>query len=193
MFYEKITIKYYDTPPVSNRDHHVCVDDLGLRADIRRDQVNMSKNKEKRIRFADIPNAILEEYCELHGMSPSAALSPLIVEYLRHPSRDARHSSGMNSIMYSHVAADSPKPRQPAKPKTRRKQKTSLPEDFDPPRAISEEAKVDHEKAVRFFKAQAESKDYKYANWDKAFALAVNGYLVDNFPQIKQAPKIKNL
>ena len=153
----------------------------------------MSKSKEKRIRFADVPNAILEEYCELHGMSPSAALSPLIVEFLRHPSREARHSSEMNGIMYSPLAADSPKPRQPAKPKSRRKPKTSLPDDFDPPRAISEEAGVDHDKAVRFFKAQAESKDYMYVNWDKAFALAVNGYLIDNFPQIKQAPKIKNL
>ena len=153
----------------------------------------MSKNKEKRIRFADVPNTILDEYCELHGMSPSAAISPLIVEYLRHPSRDARLYSVKNSIMYSHAAADSPKSRQSEKPKPKRKQKTSLPKDFDPPRAISEEAKVDHEKAVRFFKAQAEAKDYKYVNWDKAFALAVNGYLVDNFPQIKQAPKIKNL
>ena len=153
----------------------------------------MSKNKEKRIRFADVPNTILDEYCELHGMSPSAALSPLIVEYLRHPSRDARHSLRNEYTMYSPLAENPPKSRQPAKPKSRRKPKTSLPEDFDPPRAISEEAKVDLEKAVRFFKAQAESKDYMYVNWDKAFALAVNGYLVDNFPQIKQAPKIKNL
>jgi len=95
--------------------------------------------------------------------------------------------------MYSPVAENPPKSRQPAKPKTPRKQKTSLPDDFDPPRAISEEAKVDHEKAVRFFKAQAEAKDYKYVNWNKAFALAVNGYLLANFPQIGEVPKIKNL
>jgi hypothetical protein len=45
---------------------------------------------------------------------------------------------------------------------------------------------VDHDKAVRFFKAQAEAKDYRYVNWNKAFALAVNGYLVQNYPQILQ-------
>lgn len=152
----------------------------------------MSKSKEKRIRFADVPNAILEEYCELHGMSPSAALSPLIVEFLRHPSRDARHSFGMNNIVYSAPSADSPK--KAAKKKTSSRTKLiPLPDDFDPPRAISEEAGVDHEMAVRFFKAQAEAKNYKYANWNKAFGLALNGYLIENFPQIKQAPKIKNL
>jgi len=153
----------------------------------------MSKNKEKRIRFADVPNTILDEYCELHGMSPSAAISPLIVEYLRHPS-PARASFLRNEyIMYSPVAADSPKSPAVKTPKTKRKQKTSLPDDFDPPRAISEEAKVDHEKAVRFFKGQVEAHDYKYVDWDKAFALAVNGYLVKNFPQITEVPKIKNL
>jgi hypothetical protein len=30
-------------------------------------------------------------------------------------------------------------------------------------------------------------------DWNKAFALAVNGYLVKNFPQITEVPKIKNL
>ena len=157
----------------------------------------MSKNKEKRLTFAELPNAILEEYCEVFGVNPVAALSPLIVrelsEKLENASRVARLYSVKNTIMYSPVAADSPKSRQPAKPKTRRKPKTSLPEDFDPPRAISEEAKVDHEKAVRFFKAQAEAKDYKYVDWNKAYALAVNGYLLANFPQIAEVPKIKNL
>ena len=143
--------------------------------------------------FAELPNAILEEYCEVHGMSPSAAISPLITEYLRHPSRVARHSYRSEYIMYSPVAENPPKSRQPAKPKSRRKPKTSLPDDFDPPRAISEEAKVDHEKAVRFFKAQVEAHDYKYVDWDKAFALAVNGYLLANFPQIGEVPKIKTL
>ena len=157
----------------------------------------MSKNKEKRITFAELPNAILEEYCEVFGVNPAAALSPLIVhelaEKLANASRVARLYSVKNSIMYSPLPADTPKSRQSEKPKPKRKQKTSLPDDFDPPRAISEEAKVDHEKAGRFFKAQAEAKDYMYVNWDKAYALAVNGWLLANFPQIGEVPKIKNL
>ena len=153
----------------------------------------MSKNKEKRLTLGEHPNAILDEYCELYGIQPSAAINVLIMDVLRKRLACARHFLRNEYTMYSPLAENPPKSRQPAKPKSRRKPKTSLPEDFNPPRAISEEAKVDHEKAVRFFKAQAEAKDYKYVNWNKAFALAVNGYLVDNFPQIKQAPKIKNL
>ena len=139
------------------------------------------------------PNAILDEYCELYGIQPSAAINVLIMDVLRKRLACARHSYRSEYNMYSPVAENPPKSRQPAKPKSRRKQKTSLPDDFDPPRAISEEAKVDHEKAVRFFKAQAEAKDYMYVNWDKAFALAVNGWLLANFPQIGEVPKIKNL
>ena len=145
----------------------------------------MSKNNEKRIRFAPIPLAILDEYCELHGMTPSAAISPLITAYLRHPTR-ARHSLQNEYNIHSQETADLPQIAAKKKPTFRKKNKTPLPEDFDPPKAICEEAGVDHEKAVRFFKAQAEAKDYRYVNWNKAFALAVNGYLVQNYPQILQ-------
>ena len=153
----------------------------------------MSKNKEKRIMLGEAATAILDEYCELTGLQCSSVITVIVLEDLRKRLAGARHFFEMNTIsVYSPPSKEPPK--NTAKKKASpRKQKTSLPKDFDPPRAISEEAKVDHEKAVRFFKAQAEAKDYKYVNWDKAFALAVNGYLVDNFPQIKQAPKIRNL
>jgi len=155
--------------------------------------VNTSKNKEKRLMLGEHPNAILDEYCELYGIQPSAAINVLIMDVLRKRLAGARHFFEMNTInVYSRASKEPPK--NTAKKKASpRKQKTSLPDDFDPPRAISEEAKVDHEKAVRFFKAQAEAKDYKYVDWNKAFALAVNGYLLANFPQIAEVPKIKNL
>jgi hypothetical protein len=192
VFYEKITRKYYYSPTLSHCNRGVRVVGSRLCAYLGRDQVNMSKSNEKRIRFAPVPLAILDEYCELHGMTPSAAISPLIVEYLRHPSRDARHSSGMNNIVYTPPSKEPPK--KAAKKKASSQTKLiPLPKDFDPPRAISEEAGVDHEMAVRFFKAQAEAKNYKYANWNKAFGLALNGYLVENFPQIKLTPQIKTL
>ena len=146
----------------------------------------MSKNNEKRIRFAPIPLAILDEYCELHGMTPSAAISPLITAHLRHHTRASRHSLQNEYNIHSQETADSPQIAAKKKPTSRKKNKTPLPDDFDPPKAICEEAGVDHDKAVRFFKAQAEAKDYRYVNWNKAFALAVNGYLVQNYPQILQ-------
>jgi hypothetical protein len=105
---------------------------------------------------------------------------------LRHPSRASRHSLQNEYNIHSQETADSPQIAAKKKPTSRKKNKTPLPDDFDPPKAICEEAGVDHEKAVRFFKAQAEAKDYRYVNWNKAFALAVNGYLVQNYPQILQ-------
>ena len=143
--------------------------------------------------LGEAATAILDEYCELTGLQCSSVITVIVLEELSKRLAGARHFFEMNTInVYSRASKEPPK--NTAKKKASpRKQKTSLPKDFDPPRAISEEAKVNHEKAVRFFKAQAEAKDYKYVNWNKAFALAVNGYLLANFPQIAEVPKIKNL
>jgi hypothetical protein len=143
--------------------------------------------------LGEAATAILDEYCELTGLQCSSVITVIVLEDLRKRLVRVRHFFEMNTInVYSPPSKEPPK--NTAKKKASpRKQKTSLPDDFDPPRAISEEAKVNHEKAVRFFKAQAEAKDYKYVNWNKAFALAVNGYLLANFPQIAEVPKIKNL
>lgn len=146
----------------------------------------MSKNKEKRIMLGETPNRILEEYCELTGLQQSAVISVLLLEDLWKRLARARHFSEMNNNIYSPTSDKKPENTAKKKPTSRKKNKTPLPDDFDPPKAICEEAGVDHEKAVRFFKAQAEAKDYRYVNWNKAFALAVNGYLVQNYPQILQ-------
>jgi len=146
----------------------------------------MSKNKEKRIMLGDTPNRILEEYCELTGLQQSAVITVLLLEDLWKRLARARHFSEMNNNIYSPTSDKQPENTAKKKPAPRKKNKTPLPEDFDPPKAICEEAGVDQEKAVRFFKAQAEAKDYRYVNWDKAFALAVNGYLPQNYPQILQ-------
>ena len=146
----------------------------------------MSKNKEKRIMLGETPNRILEEYCELAGLQQSAVITVLLLEDLWKRLARARHFSEMNNNIYSPTSDKKPETTAKKKPTSRKKNKTPLPEDFDPPKAICEEAGVDHEKAVRFFKAQAEAKDYRYVNWNKAFALAVNGYLVQNYPQILQ-------
>lgn len=146
----------------------------------------MSKNKEKRIMLGDTPNRILEEYCELTGLQQSAVITVLLLEDLWKRLARARHFSEMNNNIYSPTSDKQPENTAKKKPAPRKKNKAPLPEDFDPPKAICEEAGVDHEKAVRFFKAQAEAKDYRYVNWNKAFALAVNGYLPQNYPQILQ-------
>ena len=146
----------------------------------------MSKNKEKRIMLGETPNRILEEYCELTGLQQSAVISVLLLEDLWKRLARARHFSEMNIITHSPTSDKKPENTAKKKPAPRKKNKTPLPDDFDPPKAICEEAGVDHEKAVRFFKAQVEAKGYTYVDWNKAFGLAVNGYLVQNYPQILQ-------
>jgi len=146
----------------------------------------MSKNKEKRIMLGETPNRILEEYCELTGLQQSAVISVLLLEDLWKRLARARHFSEMNNNIYSPTSDKKPENTAKEKPAPRKKKKTPLPKDFDPPKEICEEAGVDHDKAVRFFKAQVEAKGYTYVDWNKAFALAVNGYLVQNYPQILQ-------
>ena len=90
--------------------------------------LNMSKNNEKRIRFAPVPLAILDEYCELHGMTPSAAISPLITAHLRHPSRTSRHLFQMNNNIHSQGSTDSPQIAAKEKPKPRKKKMQTLRE-----------------------------------------------------------------
>ena len=136
--------------------------------------------------LGETPNRILEEYCELTGLQQSAVISVLLLEDLWKRLARARHFSEMNIITNSPTSDKKPENTAKKKPTSRKKNKTPLPDDFDPPKAICEEAGVDHDKAVRFFKAQAEAKDYRYVNWNKAFALAVNGYPVQNYPQSLQ-------
>lgn len=146
----------------------------------------MSKNKEKRIMLGETATAILDEYCELTGLQCSSVITVIVLEELWKRLAYVRHSLRNEYITHSPASNDPPKNTAKQKPKPRKKNKTPLPDDFDPPKAICEEAGVDHDKAVRFFKAQAEAKGYTYANWNKAFALAVNGWLPQNYPQILQ-------
>ena len=155
--------------------------------------LNMSKNKEKRIMLGETPNRILEEYCEITGLQQSAVITVLLLEDLWKRLARVRHSLQNEYITHSPTSNDPPVITAKKKPKPRKKNKTPLPEDFDPPKAICEEAGVNHEQAVRFFKAQVEAHDYRYVDWNKAFALAVNGYLVQNYPQILNTRQSREL
>ncbi len=151
----------------------------------------MSKNKEKRIMLGDTPNRILEEYCELTGLQQSAVITVLLLEDLWKRLAHVRHFSEMNNNIYTPTSNDPPENTAKKKPTPRKKNKTPLPEDFDPPKAICEKAGVNHEQAVRFFKAQVQAHDYRYVDWNHAFSNAVNGYLPQNFPQILQTSQVR--
>jgi len=153
----------------------------------------MSKNKEKRIMLGETPNRILEEYCELTGLQQSAVISVLLLEDLWKRLARARHFSEMNIITHSPTSDEKPENTAKKKPTSRKKNKTPMPDDFDPPKEICEKAGVNHEQAVRFFKAQVQAHDYRYVDWNQAFSNAVNGYLPQNFPQILQTSQVREL
>jgi len=168
------------------------VDGFGIRTHHFRD-LNMSKNKEKRIMLGEAATAILDEYCELTGLQCSSVITVIVLEDLRKRLACVRDFYEINTFTHSPASNDPPKNTAKKKPAPRKKNKTPLPEDFDPPKAICEEAGVNHEQAVRFFKAQVEAHDYRYVDWNKAFALAVNGYLVQNYPQILNTRQSREL
>lgn len=144
--------------------------------------------------LGEAATAILDEYCELTGLQCSSVITVIILEDLWKRLARARHLFQMNSNnVYSPTSNDPPKNTAKKKPTSRKKNKTPMPDDFDPPKAICEKAGVNHEQAVRFFKAQVQAHDYRYVDWNQAFSNAVNGYLPQNFPQILQTSQVREL
>lgn len=140
------------------------------------------KENEKRIRLADGPNAILEEYCAFHGMTPSAAISPLIAAHLRHicgtPSRAGVSSSRKSNITYSEKANDKPTP-------SRKKRACVLPPDFSPPRSIAQDQGLDYLKALEVFKDWAVSSGRRYVDWNATFRNACKGWIPKEYPHVR--------
>lgn len=117
----------------------------------------------------------LEEYRVIFGPSASSTITPLVVEYLGHPSR--MHEVVVNYKLtpnYSSVATkretESPKPK-------KKKTLHPLPDDFDPPREISEAHNLDHGKAVIAFTDWAVAGAKNYADWNATYRNACRKWL----------------
>jgi hypothetical protein len=130
----------------------------------------------------------LKEYCDTFGTNAVSTITPLLVEYLGHPSR--MHEVVVNYKLtpnYSRVATK----RGTESPKSKKKKtKHPLPEDFDPPREISEAAGLDHDRAVSAFKDWAVSKGHTYADWNATYRNACRSWLADKFPGARNTTSI---
>ena len=130
----------------------------------------------------------LEEYRVIFGPSASSTITPLVVEYLGHPSR--MHEVVVNYKLtpnYSRVATK----RETESPKSKKKKtKHPLPDDFDPPREISEAAGLDHDRAVSAFTDWAVSKGHTYADWTATYRNACRSWLADKFPGARNTSSI---
>ena len=117
----------------------------------------------------------LKEYCDTFGTNAVSTITPLLVEYLGHPSR--MHEVVVNYKLtpnYSRVAT-----KRESTPTKSKREKTNhqLPKDFDPPREISEAHNLDHQKAVIAFTDWAKGGNHKKADWNAVYRNACRKWL----------------
>ena len=138
----------------------------------------MTKTKEIRVKLSDASKRVLDEYCETFGVTQSSAISGLSVEKLAPPLARVRHFlTEMNNIQYS-----KPCPKTATKRKPRASQ---IPDDFDPPKSITEEVGLNHEMALDAFTDWAVARGTTYVDWVAAFRNACRGWIPERFPQAK--------
>ena len=101
------------------------------------------------------------------------------MEYLWNPSR-AQHilSKNINNI----YSADSTKSGKPNS-KPRKKKGTTISDNFDPPKSITQEEGLNHELAVQLFVDWAKGKGHVQADWNATFRNACRGWIKERVPQ----------
>tara|TARA_A100001391_G_scaffold174269_1_gene136639 strand:+ start:260 stop:715 length:456 start_codon:yes stop_codon:yes gene_type:complete len=120
----------------------------------------------------------LKEYCDKFGTNAVSTITPLLVEYLWHPSR-AQHisSRNINYIYKGKNATNSGKPR--------KKKGTTISDDFNPPKSIAQDEGLNHELAVQLFVDWAKGKGHVQADWNATFRNACRGWIKERLPEEK--------
>lgn len=142
----------------------------------------MDKRDEKVELRLKIPRWIsdaLKQYCESFGTNAVSTITPLLVEYLWHPSR-AQHILSKNiNIIYSDDSTKSGK----SNSKPRKKKGTTISDNFDPPKSITQDEGLNHELAVQLFVDWAKGKGHVQADWNATFRNACRGWIKERVPQ----------
>ena len=144
-----------------------------------------TKMKELRVRLPEQHHAILEEYCEVYGQTPSSTICGYIVEDLWQALARTRevvvkfNNFTPNNSPSSQIVEKSSLKKTPTSLK--KKKAKPLPEDFNPPREIAERFGLDHERAVTAFMDWALSKGHTYADWEACYRNACRGWLGEKF------------
>ena len=142
----------------------------------------MDKRDEKVEIRLKIPRWIsdaLKQYCESFGTNAVSTITPLLVEYLWNPSR-AQHILSKNiNIIYSDDSTKSGK----SNSKPRKKKGTTISDNFDPPKSITQDEGLNHELAVQLFVDWAKGKGHVQADWNATFRNACRGWIKERVPQ----------
>ena len=64
---------------------------------------------------------------------------------------------------------------------------TPYPEDFDPPKRITDQARINREEAMRVFREWSLAKEKKYADWEKAFEVACHDWIPRARPHLRES------
>lgn len=146
----------------------------------------IQKKTELRIKVPQWISDLLKEHCDLYGVTAVSTITPLLVEYLRHPSRVRDNCSNCFNIKYSEKSAVSGK----KKSKTRA---SKIPSNFAPPKDIAEKEGLDHEKAVSIFVDWAKGKGHTQADWIATYRNACRRWIKDQMPQANNDPILKEV
>ena len=142
----------------------------------------MDKRDEKveiRLRISKWHREILEEYCKIYGSTQSAALCGCITSVLcKSLARMDILSKNIN-IIYSDDSTKSGK----SNSKPRKKKGTTISDNFDPPKSITQEEGLNHELAVELFVDWAKGKGHVQADWNATFRNACRGWIKERLPQ----------
>lgn len=149
------------------------------------------KNTELRMRIPDGHREILEEYCRVFGTTPSSTICGYIVEDLWQAL--ARTRVNYEKLHFSNIysRASTKCGNQSSEPK--KKRNTVLPDDFDPPREITQEFGLDHKLAVAIFTDWAKGSNHKRADWIATFRNGCRDWIKDKMPQTQPGHTIKEI
>ena len=139
-----------------------------------------TKMKELRVRLPEKHHAILEEYCEVYGQTPSSTICGYIVEDLWQAlarTRDTYEKLHFSNI-YSRASTKCGK----SSSKPTKKRATQIPDDFDPPTEIAERHGLDHKKAVAYFRDWAIGGGKTYVEWELTYRNACRTWLKEKVP-----------
>jgi hypothetical protein len=151
--------------------------------------MEIQKKTELRIKIPQWISDLLKEHCKLYGVSPVSTIVPLLVEYLRHSSRARDNSTNcINNIYSKNISTKTLELSESEKEKG-----TQIPDDFDPPREITQELGIDHKSAVALFTAYAKSKSVEYVDWDAAFRSNCYSWIKDKIQKTQKQHTTKSV
>jgi hypothetical protein len=147
----------------------------------------MSEKVEIRLKVPKWISDALKEYCDHFGATPVSTITPLLVEYLWHPSRVRVIPPECISNIYSSVSTN----RGNSHSNPKKKKGSRISDNFAPPRSIAEGEGLDHSIAVAMFIDWAKGKGHTQADWNATFRNACRGWIKERMP--RPEPKLKEL